>query len=204
MVKVFSHLGCEYEKFGYEMIRYLWKNKSIIDKNGDGILQYVLVSGPMRDLISNQRTQGAISAIENSGIKTEKFISLNTDWSKEVAKSDIENIYLTYGRKVEAIIANSDDLAIGDAEALQKYGYNTGENSNFIPVFGIGGIPEAKELIDKGIMSGTVILDLKELANDFYAVGMNLVNNVSPIENTSLKIDNRGIITILQNPKKYI
>jgi len=187
-----------------ELIRDLWMNKSIIDKNGDGILQYVLVSGPLRDLISNQRTQCAISAIENSGIKTEKLISLNTDWSKEVAKSFVENIFLTYSNKIEAIITNSDDLAIGSVEALQKYGYNTGKNSNFIPVFGVGGIPEAKELIDKGIISGTVILDLKELANDFYAVGMNLVKNVSPTENTNLKIDNNGIIIILQNPKKYI
>ncbi len=161
-----------------EIIRDLWKNKSIIDKNGDGILQYVLVSGPKLDIISNQRTQGAISVIENSGIKTGRLISVNTNWSREVAKSSIENIFLTYGSKTEAIIANSDELAIGTIEALQRYGYNIGNNSNFIPVFGIDGSPEAKELIDKGIMFGTVIEDMKELAEAFYAVGINLINSL--------------------------
>lgn len=186
-----------------EIIRDLWKNKSIIDKNGDGILQYVLVSGAKNDIIANQRTQASISTIENSGIKTEKLQSVVTNWTREVAKSNIENILLTYGGKIEAIIANDDDLAIGTIEALQKYGYNTGDNSKFIPVVGINGTDEAKELIDKGIMSGTVIEDIKELSEAFYAVGMNLINNVNPIENTNLKFED-GVIISLQNPEKYI
>lgn len=186
-----------------EIIRDLWKNDSIVDKNGDGILQYVLVNGPKSDIIANQRTQGAISTIENSGIKTEKLISANTNWTREVAKSGIENIFLTYGSKIEAIIANSDELAIGTIEGLQTYGYNIGDNSNFIPVFGIDGSLEAKELIDKGIMSGTVIEDMKGLSETFYDIGMNLINNVNPIENTNLKFEN-GVIISLQNPEKYI
>lgn len=186
-----------------EIIRDLWKNNSIVDKNGDGILQYVLVSGPKSDIIANQRTQASISTIENSGIKTERLQSVVTDWNRELAKSNIENIFLTYGNKIEAIIANDDDLAIGTIEALQKYGYNIGDNSKFIPVFGINGSTEAKELIDKGIMSGTVIEDIKELSEAFYAIGINLINNVNPIENTNLKFEN-GVIISLQNPEKYI
>lgn len=186
-----------------EIIRDSWKNKSIVDKNGDGILQYVLVSGPKSDIIANQRTQGSISTIENSGIKTEKLQSVVTNWTREVAKSNMENIFLTYGSKIEAIIANDDDLAIGTIEALQKYGYNIGNNSKFIPVFGINGSAEAKELIDKGIMSGTVIEDIKELAESFYAIGINLINNIDPIENTNLRFED-GVIISLQNPEKYI
>lgn len=161
-----------------EIIRDFWKNKSIIDKNGDGILQYVLVSGPKSSMIANQRTQASISTIENSGIKTEKLQSVVTNWTREIAKSGIENIFLTYGSKIEAIIANNDDLAIGTVEALQKYGYNIGDNSKIIPVFGIDGSVEAKELIDKGIISGTVIEDLKELSEELYAIGINLINFV--------------------------
>ncbi|WP_347472884.1 substrate-binding domain-containing protein [Clostridium sp. BL-8] len=175
----------------------------MIDKNGDGILQYVLVGGPKSDIIANQRTQGVISTIENSGIKAEKLQSVVTNWTREVAKSGVENIFLKYDDKIEAIIANDDDLAIGSIEALQKYGYNIGNSSKFIPVFGVNGTPEAKELIDKGIMSGTVIEDLKELAETFYTVGLNLINNVNPIENTNSILENGEIIS-LQNPEKYI
>ena len=50
-------------------------------------------------------------------------------------------------------------MAIGAIEALQKYGYNKGDKSKYIPVVGIDGIPEAKDLINKGFMTGTVIQD---------------------------------------------
>ena len=33
-------------------------------------------------------------------------------------------MFLTYGDKIEVIIANSDSMAIGSVKALQKYGYN--------------------------------------------------------------------------------
>jgi methyl-galactoside transport system substrate-binding protein len=53
---------------------------------------------------------------------------------------------------MEAMISNNDEMAIGAIEALQKYGFNKGVNSKSIPVIGIGGSPEAKELINKGFM----------------------------------------------------
>ncbi|MBA2905434.1 hypothetical protein [Clostridium saccharobutylicum] len=53
------------------------------------------------------------------------------------------------------------------------------------------------------MMSGTVIEDIKELSEAFYAVGINLINNVNLIENTNLKVED-GVIISLQNPEKYI
>ncbi|NYC75466.1 ABC-type sugar transport system substrate-binding protein [Clostridium beijerinckii] len=85
-------------------------------------------------------------------------------------------------------------MAIGAVEALQKYGYNKGEKSKNIAVVGIDGIPEAKSLIDKGFMTGTVIQDPKVLAEVFYNVGMNLVNNLSPTENTKYNVVDGEII----------
>jgi methyl-galactoside transport system substrate-binding protein len=186
-----------------EIIRDLWNNHSIRDKSGDGILQYVFLRGTKQDLRANKRTEGVISTIKNSGIKTEQLQLAFTNWTKEIAKSNIENIFLAYGNKIEAVITNSDDLAVGTIEALQKYGYNMGDNSKFIPVFGVNGSPEAKQLIDKGLMSGTVDLDAKKIAEGFYAIGMDLINNVNPLENSNFKSED-GIIIIDTNMNKYI
>lgn len=186
-----------------EIVRDLWNNKSIIDKNGDNILQYVLLRGPKEDVIAEKRTQGVTLALNSSGIKTELLQSFATDWTEAVAKSDIENIFLTYGSKIEAIIANDDDLAAGAVKGLQKYGYNTGDKSKYIPVFGLSGTPEAINLIDKGLMSGTIIVDINKVAEDLYAIGNNLINNVNPTENTNLKSED-GVIIIGTNPRKYI
>lgn len=50
-------------------------------------------------------------------------------WDTEVARTTVEALFLGYGSKIEAIISNDDSMAIGAIEALQKYGYNTGDKS---------------------------------------------------------------------------
>jgi len=54
------------------------------------------------------------------------------------------------------IIANNDTMAISAVEALQAQGYNKGDNTLIIPVFGIIAIAVARDLIKKGFMMGTV------------------------------------------------
>ncbi|NRZ40499.1 ABC-type sugar transport system substrate-binding protein [Clostridium beijerinckii] len=63
-----------------------------------------------------------------------------------------------------------------------------------IAVVGIDGLQEAKDLIDKGIMTGTVIQDPRIEAEVLYKVGMNLIKNLSPTENTDYKVVDGEII----------
>lgn len=83
-------------------------------------------------------------------------------------------------------------MAIGAVEALQKYGYNKGGKSKTIPVVGIDGMPTAKDLIKKGFMSGTVVVEPSDLAEALYSIGMNLAYGKSPLENTKYKFDETG------------
>lgn len=176
----------------------LWKNsKDVIDKNGDNILEYVLLRGDVNSPIAAERTKYVISTINDSGTKTNELAVINANWSEELAKNAIESLFLRYGSKIEAIIANADIMAIGAIEGLQKYGYNAGDKSKSIAVVGIDGLTEAIELIDKGFMTGTVIQDPKIYAESIYAITMNVINNVDPLENTNLKaIDNTIIIPV--------
>lgn len=43
-------------------------------------------------------------------------------------------------------------------------------------------------------MTGTVMQDPHTIAEAFYIVGMNLVNNRYPLENTNYKFDNTGVV----------
>lgn len=164
-------------------------------------MQYVLLKGRANDPIAIGRTKDVISTINASGIKTEELALINTNWSKEFAKESIENLFLKYSNKIEAIISNNDAMTIGAIEALQKYGYNTGDKLKYISVVGIDGIKE-KDLIDKGLMTGTVILDPKITAEAYYNIGMNLINNKNPIENTNNEFDD-GSILIPLLPLEY-
>ncbi|EHI99209.1 D-galactose-binding periplasmic protein precursor [Clostridium sp. DL-VIII] len=178
-------------------------HKNVIDKNFDNILQYVMLEGEAENPVAEERTKLPVSTINNAGIKIEELAHINANWFKELARGAIHNLFLKYNGRIEAIIANNDAMAIGAIEALQKYGYNTGDKSKYILVFGIDAIPEARELIDKGIMTGTIIQDSKALAEGLYKVRLNLINKENPIENTNYKVVN-GLVEIPLNYQEYV
>lgn len=187
-----------------KMIVNLWNiDKKFLDKNNDNILQYILLKGDVNNPIAIDRTNTVISTIKNSGIQTQQLEIIAANWLEELAKDSIESLFLKYNDRIEAIIANSDAMAIGAIEAIQKYGYNKDDKSKHIAVFGIDGLPKAKDLVDKGIMTGTIINDPKVFAEGIYTVGLNLINNVNPIKNTDYKIVNGEIIVPIPY-KEYI
>jgi methyl-galactoside transport system substrate-binding protein len=146
-----------------------------------------LLKGPINDPQVTDRTQYAISTINEAGIKTQELAMVSANWLKDLAKSSIDSLFLKLYGNIEAIISNNDAMAIGAIESLQNYGYNKGDKSKDIAIVGIDGLPEAKDLIDKGYMTGTVIQDPKVEAEFLYNVGMNLINNLNPTENTDYK-----------------
>lgn len=168
-------------------------NKGVLDKNKDNIMQYVLIKGPSYSNITAIRNKYSIQAINESGIKTQEISSVTCDFLEECARTSVESLFLNYSNKIEAIIANSDSMAIGAVEGLQKYGYNKGDPSKYIPVVGVDALPEAQELIAKGFMTGTVKQDPREHANAIYSIGMNLVSGAPPLSGTNYKFDETGV-----------
>lgn len=177
-----------------ELLADEWKShKNTLDKNKDNTIQYIMLKGPSNNLLTLDRSKYPISALNNAGIKTEELFSTFCNWQRDCAKTAIESEFLTFNGKIEAIISNNDNMAIGAIEALQKYGFNKGDSSKYIPVVGLGGAPEAKKLIDQGFMTGTVVQDSKLHANAIYDVAINLASGRSPIDDTDYKFDETGI-----------
>jgi methyl-galactoside transport system substrate-binding protein len=168
-------------------------NKEVFDKNKDNTIQYIMLKGPSDSNITAIRTKYSIQAINEAGIKTQELSSTTCDFLEECARTAIESMFLAYGDKIEAIISNNDAMAIGAIKGLQKYGYNKGGTSKYIPAVGIDALPEAKELINQGIMTGTVAQNPREHANAIYSIGMNLVSGAPPLSGTNYKVDETGI-----------
>ena len=168
-------------------------NKQVLDKNKDNIMQYIMLKGPPDSNITTLRNKYSIQAINDSGIKTEELSSVTCNFLEECARTAVESMFLKYSDKIEAIIANSDSMAIGAIKALHKYGYNKGDISKHIAVVGIDALPEAKALIKQGAMTGTVEQHPREHANAIYSIGMNLVSGLPPLRGTNYKFDETGI-----------
>ncbi len=169
------------------------RTKTVMDINGDNILQYIMLIGEADNKEAIARTQYSISTINDAGIQTNELASTVCDWERQSARDKFEQLYLYYGNKIEAVISNNDEMAIGAIEALQKYGYNLGDPSKTITVVGVDGIPAAQELIRKGEMAGTVLQDASAMAEACYLMGMNLANGRPPLEGTLYKFDDTGV-----------
>ncbi|AUO15609.1 galactose ABC transporter substrate-binding protein [Clostridium taeniosporum] len=205
--KRFVIVGADYKQAGAiegEILVNEWNsNKEFIDKNNDNILQYIMLKGSIGSPLTYLKTKYSVLALNEAGIKTEELASANCEGMEDCAKLSIESLFLKYGNKIEAIIANNDDMAIGAVKALQEYGYNKGNKSETIPVVGINGIPVAKDLIEKGFMTGTVVLEPENFAKAIYSIGMNLASGIPALENTNYKFDDTGF-TVHLDFKEYI
>ncbi len=168
-------------------------NKEIIDKNKDNILEYVMLTGYPNNYATIARTKYSILAINDAGIKTQEIALRVANFDRELARNTMDSLFLSQGDRIEAVIANNDDMAIGAIESLQKYGYNKGNKSMTIPVVGIGATPQAQELIKKGFMTGTVAENPVIQAEVTYKIGMNLIYNKPPTDGTEYKVDETGI-----------
>jgi len=175
----------------------LWNtNKGLIDKNRDNVMQYIMLQGKTNNEAAINRTIYSVSTLNDNGIKTQELALTVCNWERECAKNAISSLFLKYAGNIEAIIANNDAMAVGAIDALQAYGYNIGDKTRTIPVVGIDAIPEARDLIEKGFMAGTVIQDPKDFAKALYSVGLNLVYKKEPLEGTDYRFDEQGMIEL--------
>lgn len=179
------------------------KNKIDIDKNGDNIMQYIMLMGDRDNLEAIGRTRYSILTVNNAGIRTQELALRVCDWEQDLAKDVMEQLILQNGDKIEAVISNNDAMAIGAIQALQKYGYNKGKGSKTITVVGVDAIPEAQELIKQGIMTGSVLQDAYAMAEATYKIGINLVYGRAPLEGTPYKFDETGVAVRIPY-KEYI
>jgi len=201
------YIGTEVEEAGVlqgKVITNVWNiNKTVIDKNNDNILQYIMLMGELNNLEAITRTKYSILGINNSGIETQELALKVCNWNEDEAKKITKALLLQFGNKIEAIIANNDSMAIGAIKALQEYGYNKGGDTRTITVVGVDAIPEARELIKEGIMAGSVLQDSSAMAKALYTVGVNLVYNRNPLYDTEYKFDNTGV-SIRLHYQQYI
>lgn len=169
-----------------------WKAHPEWDKNGDGVIQYVMLKGEPGHPDAEIRSTASIETIENAGIKVEQLDLQTGMWDASKGKELMETWLAKYGDKIEFVISNNDAMALGAVEALKAAGYFTGDK--YMPVVGVDGIPEAVELIRNGEMLGTVLNDPKSLGQATFDLVYNVALGKDPLEGTTWKFgDNKDV-----------
>ncbi|MCQ2012208.1 galactose ABC transporter substrate-binding protein [Clostridium butyricum] len=157
------YVGAKAEQSGTqsgEIIVDYFKAHKEADKNGDGVIQYVMIQGEPGHQDATLRTEYSVKAIEDGGFKTEKLAADTAMWDKAKA-TDLMKAFIT-GQgldKIEAVLCNNDDMALGAVEALKAEGYNKGDSSKYIPVVGVDATTPALQAMKEGSLLGTVLND---------------------------------------------
>ncbi len=176
-----------------EMMAEVW-NDGDFDRNNDGVMQYVMLKGDADNPEAIARTEYSISTLNDKGVKTQELGLQVANWDNEKANAAVEAWMAKDGDKIEFIIANNDGMASGAISALQNAGYNTEDDpSKYIPVFGVDATDEAKSLIEKKVMTGTVKQDGEGMAKAVFALAVNAAKGNDFIASTDYKYDESGI-----------
>ncbi len=158
------YVGAKAEESGTmsgEIIADYWNaNKDTADKNGDGKLQYIMITGEPGHQDATLRTEYSVKALTDAGIEVEEIGNDTAMWDK-VKATDLMNAFITSQGidTIEAVLCNNDDMALGVIESLKANGYNTGDASKFIPVVGVDATAAALEAMANGSLLGTVLND---------------------------------------------
>lgn len=154
------YVGAKAEESGTmsgQLVVDYWKANPEADKNGDGVLQYVMLKGEPGHQDAELRTTYSIQAIEDAGIKVEKLAEDTAMWDRVKGQEKMAAFLGSHGDKIEAVLANNDDMALGAIEALKAQGYFTGDK--YMPVVGVDATAPAVQALQDGTMLGTVLND---------------------------------------------
>ena len=136
------------------------KSFSKIDKNGDGILQYVMLEGEAGHNDSMVRSMSVISEITERGYLVEKLSDEIANWNRDQAANKMKQFMEKFEDEIEVVLANNDDMALGAIDALTAAGLSVGDE-DWPVVLGIDGTKVGLEAVKDGKMLGTVLNDAK-------------------------------------------
>ncbi|MBQ9581306.1 MAG: galactose ABC transporter substrate-binding protein [Synergistaceae bacterium] len=144
---------------GELIVDYFKKNPGA-DKNKDGKIQYIMLRGEQGHQDAVLRTEYSVKAMKEGGFELEELGSDTANWDKVQATDKMKGFISAVGiERIEAVLANNDDMALGAIEALKAEGYNMGDPKKYIPVVGVDATAPALEAMAKGEMLGTVLND---------------------------------------------
>ncbi|ASA22844.1 methyl-galactoside ABC transporter substrate-binding protein [Paenibacillus donghaensis] len=175
------YVGAKAEESGTmsgQLIVDYWKAHPEADKNKDGVLQYVMLKGEPGHQDAELRTTFSIQAIEDAGIKVEKLAEDTAMWDRVKGQEKMAAFLGSNGDKIEAVLANNDDMALGAIEALKAAGYFTGDK--FMPVVGVDATAPAVQALEDGTMLGTVLNDANNQGKAAITVSALLAKGETP------------------------
>ena len=180
------YIGCNAEQSGImqgEIVADYIKNHPEVDKNQDGKIQYILLEGEAGHQDAISRTEYSVKTLMKNDVMLEKLSYQLADWNRGQAENRMNRLISQYGKKIELVMSNNDEMALGAVEAYRKAGY---AREDWPVIFGIDGLEEALEAVKAGEMQGSILNDRVDQAKEMAKMAVELFEG-EDFEQESLK-----------------
>lgn len=127
-----------------------------IDRNKDGKIQYVVLEGEPGHQDTIIRTENAVEALKAQGVELEKLSYGLANWNRAQAENRMSQMISQYQTKIELVLANNDEMALGAMDAYEKLNYT---ESTLPLFFGIDGTDVGLKAVKDSRLAGTVYND---------------------------------------------
>ena len=163
-----------------QIVLDLWESDPDgLDRNGDGVLQYMMLEGESRHQDAVIRTEVSVQTLREAGVPLERVESGIANWDRNQAAALAESALVQHP-EIELILCNNDDMALGAADAVERLGL---EFSNIV---GIDGTPQGVEAVDQGRLLGTVVMDYPAHGEAIFRLSRALALGDDPQETAGL------------------
>ncbi len=163
-----------------EIVLDAWqKNPEQIDKNMDGLIQYVMLEGEQGHQDALLRTEYSVQVLTQAGVPLQKLASASANWQRAQATDRVTQWIgeLQSENDIELILANNDDMALGALDAYFRAGY---DNADLPFVVGVDATSPALDALEQGILQGTVHNDGILQAQAILQLALELVISGTP------------------------
>lgn len=129
-----------------------------VDRNRDGKIQYIILEGEPDHQDAIIRTESSVSTLMEQGIELEKLSCQVANWNRSQARTKMSQMITRYGRGIELVLANNDEMAIGAMDAYDQANITVSDRP---AVFGVDGTREGLKALKDGMIQGTVYHNMK-------------------------------------------
>ena len=143
----------------------------LVDKNEDGRIQYIIFEGEAGHQDSIMRTEYVINTLMKKKISLERLSYGIANWNRAEAQSKMMQFYSEFQDKIELIISNNDDMALGVIDAYDKIGVPKDKRPL---IYGIDGTNVGVNAVKKGSLQATVYNDGRGQAEALFRLAFQL------------------------------
>ena len=168
------YVGCDAEQSGImqgEIAAEYINSHPEVDKNEDGKIQYVLLEGEAGHQDAISRTEYSVKTLMKKDVILEKLSYQLADWNRGQAENRMNRLISQYGKEIELVISNNDEMALGAVEAYRTVGY---AREDWPVIFGIDGLEDALKAVKAGEMQGSILNDRVDQAKKMAKMAVEL------------------------------